>query len=157
MARLAVQVAPLEGKSAIPVRHGPAAASETWKKGAVLVDSSGRLAEGSANPSPIIGVAVAPITSSSADDDVMYVPAEDNVFEMSIDDSSDLGNGAIAQADLYKEYGITEDSAGVWYVDKNKTGANGRVKIMKFKDASGTTQGRVYVKFTEDQLEVAAT
>ena len=85
-----------------------------------------------------------PFTVSDLPDETGTLTA----FDLTLDTNAALGTGAIAATDLGTAYGITEDSAGVWYVDKAKTGAaDVRVRITKFQDAVGTVNGRVYVQF----------
>lgn len=135
------------GGLAIPQWTWPVDSSAVWVRGAVVIDDGGgELTEGGANPTLIAGVATAkyPPTNNYATDIGKFIPALQNIqFEGSIDDSSAIDTGAIAAGDLGTEYGITEDSAGIWYVDKNKTGANARVRITKLIDAAGTVNGRV--------------
>lgn len=149
MPRLAVQSGPLKGLAAIPVRHGTVAASQTFLRGAVLVENAGRVEEAGVNPalSSIVGVSVHGVTSSALGDDVAYIPKEGNVFEMTLSANTNVDLETIAQADLYAQHGITEDANGVWYVDVDKVGADARVEIKAFKDAVGTVLGRVYVEF----------
>lgn len=152
MARKALVPSKCLGHTSTISLTGPEAASETYKKGAVLVAASGKLQEGGANPVGIVGVAEEPGENlASGSPKVRYVPALPNqMFEGSIDDNGDLGNGAIAAADLYAEYGVTEDAAGVWYIDKGKTTTLARFRILEFVDAVGTVNGRVRGVFTQD-------
>lgn len=153
MARQRIVPSQREGLHSTPSREAQENASETFVMGAILVSSSGFLSEGGANPTGIIGVAAGAAHNVAVDGDqaVRYFPALPHlVFEASIDTSAALGTGAIAAADLFVEYGVTEDANGLWYVDKNKTAANARVRIVGFRDAIGTVQGRVYIIFTAD-------
>jgi len=150
MARTALRAVKTMGLSSIPSLTEKEANSSTFLKGAVLVDSSGTLAEGGSNPTNIVGVADRPGQNGTSKN-TRYVPALRNIiFEISFDKASALGTVSPAQTDLNVEYGITKDSAGVWYLDIDKTTTNGRVRIIGFKDAIGTIQGRVYVYFTGD-------
>lgn len=128
-------------------------AAEAFKAGAVLIASANQLDEGGANPTTIAGIAVSP-ASGTTGDPIEYVPAlPGKVFEGSLDDSNDLGAGAIVATDLLKEYGITKDTVtGVWYVDKFKTAGDARVRIIGFRDAVGTVRGRVQFVFSNDQV-----
>lgn len=137
------------GLGSVKLKNGEANGSQTWTRGAVLVNSSNRLSEGGANPTDIVGIATHGVTSATEDDLAQYVPALPGLeFLGNIDDSSDLGNGAIAVTDRYARYGITEDTNGTWYVDKNKsTDALARVTVTDFVDAVGETQGRVKFVF----------
>lgn len=152
MARVAIDVARLQGMVSVPKDEAPAVSAQTWLKGGVLVANGGELQEGGTNPTDIVGVAIHknPPTNTTSETGY-YVPAREHIeFVGSIDDNGDLGNGAIALTDRYTAYGITEDSSGVWYVDKGKTAAaDVRVVITGFQDAVGTTNGRVYFQFLD--------
>lgn len=140
-------------------REGGATASQTWVRGAVLIAASGRLSEGGTNPTEIVGVALHGVTSATADDVAQYVPTDNGQeFIASLDDSSDLGNGALAIAQKYVKYGITEDSSGIWYVDINKTtDATVRVIVTELIDEVGDTSGRVRCRFINGISDVGGT
>lgn len=155
MARLPMEAAAPGGLS-IPQLTWPVDAAAVWVRGAVVIDDGGgELVEGGADPTLIAGIATSknPLTNTqgAATDAGKFIPAKPGVeFEGSIDDSSALGTGAIAAGDLGTAYGITEDSSGVWYVDKNKTAAaTVRVRIMKLLDDAGTVNGRVRFVFLQ--------
>jgi len=156
MARKAMTYRRSTTKGAAPRDAWPEGASETYLKGAVLVsDGSGRAQEGGASPTAILGVAIADGENNSTEGaaEADFITAGPGIrFEASIDDNGDLGNGASALTDLGLEYGVTQDSDGVWYVDKGVTGANARAKVRKLVDAAGTTNGRVEIEFTHDHL-----
>ena len=158
MARLPIQAAATEGL-ATRMRTAPVDAAAAWERGAVVIDVSGELEEGGVNPTSIVGIANAkhPPTNEFATDIGKHLPALHGVeFEASIDDSSAIDTGAIAAADQYTAYGITEDASGVWYVDKNKTAAaDVRVRITKLLDDVGTINGRVRFVFL-DVINLAA-
>lgn len=137
------------GIGSIPVRNAVATTSQTWVRGAVLVAASGLLSEGGADPTAIVGVSTHGVTSSAAGALAQYVPTlPGQEFAMSIDDGSAIGTGAIVATDKWTRYGITEDSAGIWYVDKNKTtDAEARVTVTGFIDDVGEVSGRVKVIF----------
>ena len=122
-----------------------------YVKGAVLILTSGNLTKGGANPTAIVGVAVHkhPLSNTQLKVVGMHIPAMPRVeFEASIDTSASEGTGTIAQTDMGAQYGITEDSNGVWYVDKNKTAAGDvRVVITKLVDPVGELLGRVRCTF----------
>lgn len=151
MARLPFEMAGMQGLAAVPKHEAPVAAAQTWVRGAVLIQNgSGELEEGGANPTAIVGVALAKHPPTNTPEGEGYhIPARENIeFIASVDDSAAIDTGAIAAGDLYTAYGITEDGSGVWYIDKNKTAAaDVRVRITGFKDAVGTVQGRVRVQF----------
>lgn len=151
MARTAMGIAATE-PLATRMRTAPVNGAATWVKGAVLIQNgSGELVEGGANPVNIVGLANAkhPPTNNWETDIGKHHPALPGVeFEASIDDNTALGTGAIAAADQYAAYGITEDANGVWYVDKGKVAvADVRVRITKLIDEVGTVNGRVRFVF----------
>lgn len=151
MARHPFKVA-APGGLAVEQLTWPVDSAAAYVRGAVLIDDGGgEVTEGGANPTSIVGVATAkhPPSNNYSIDIGKFTPAYPNVpFEGSIDDSSDLGNGASAATDIGTAYGITEDGDGVWYIDKNKTAAaDVRVRITKLVDAAGTTQGRARFVF----------
>ena len=150
MARTAIQTAALKTGHSVPQSQAPVDAAAVYKKGAVLVVVSNELEEGGANPVNIAGIANHdnPPANTPAETGLFVEAREWMEFVGSIDDNTDLGNGAIAAADLFTAYGITEDTNGIWYVDKGKTAAaDVRVRITRFLDAVGTTNGRVAFQF----------
>ena len=79
-----------------------------------------------------------------------YYPALPSmIFEGSVDNSG-AGTGVIAAGDLFAEYGLTVTAGGVWYIDKDKTGATRRVQIIGFRDAVAVVTGRVWFIFLHD-------
>lgn len=141
------------GLTSTPSTEAPEDASETFLEGAVLVSNGGYLEEAGTNPAQIVGISAGPGHNAAADGDsnIRFHPAMPHVvFEGSIDNNGDLGNGAIAATDRFEAYGITEDANGVWYVDKGKTGGDARVVIVGFRDAVGVVNGRVYFTFLAD-------
>lgn len=150
MARRPMTLGPQINSASISPFLGPEGASETFVDGAVLIsdaNDSNRLAEGAANPIDIMGIAARAASTVTATM-IPYYPALPGViFEGSVDDSNDLGNGIALAANFGGQYGITKDSAGFWYIDKFKTGDNARVRILGFRDPVATVQGRVYFVF----------
>jgi hypothetical protein len=148
VARLLLRAVQREGLSSTPSRVAPEKASQTFKQGAVLVNNGGYVEQGGVNPRAIVGVAEEAGENGATDGakTCRYVPALPHVvFEGSIDTSSALGTGAIAQADLLAEYGVTQDPAGIWYVDKAKAtaGTSSVGRIVELVDPIGTINGRV--------------
>lgn len=133
-----------DGLHSTPSRTGPEAASQTFSKGAVLISSSGLLAEAGADPTNIVGVAEED-ASGTTSDDVRFNPAELDslIFEGNVQGTGALN--AIQAADRYGRFGIVL-SGGIWRIDKDET-TNVRVYIVDFIDAVGETNGRVKFKF----------
>ena len=136
MARINPSAVGRAGLSSTPIWEGEEKASETFKLGALLINSSGFLTEASADPDNLIGVAVraGQNGTSNGDKRSRFVPCLPHIiFNMSIDDASDLGNGAYVDADMWKDYGVAKDSDGKWYVDKSETTTK-LVKIVGLSD-----------------------
>ena len=130
--------------------YGFEGASETYIEGALLILDSGdsnRLDEGGTDPVNIEGIAARSAIGTAATAIPYYPALPGVVFEGSLDDGSAAGTGTITASDFGASYGVTRDSGGIWYVDKNKTGADARVKIIGFRDALTTITGRVYFVF----------
>jgi hypothetical protein len=135
------------------VFHGIEAASQSYKIGAPLVNSSGSLVEASANPTAIIGVALAAATGVTAAD-IPFMPAvqDSAYFLISIDKASGQAGASakLAQTNVYATYGITKDSTtGFWYLDVDKSGSNQKVMVMGFPTSNGVgvINGQCYVMF----------
>ena len=154
MARLPFEAAAVGGLST-PIWTWPVDAAAAWVRGAVVIDDgSGELVEGGADPTLIAGIATStyPPTNNYATDVGKFIPAlPGQLFEGSIDNNGDLGNGVTTATMLGESFGITQDSAGIWYVDVAKTVGAGatavRVRLAKFVDPAATVQGRVRFVF----------
>ena len=148
-----------EGGGPSPMDERPEGASETFSRGAPLVDDgSGRLEEAGTNDTDWVGFALEDGHNNSTEGAAIigFVKAlPSTVFQGYIDDGSSEGTGASAATQVGQEYGLTKaSSGGAWYVDINKTGANGRVRVQRLIDDAGTTLGRVLFKVTSDQLDL---
>lgn len=150
MPRRPMTLGPQINSASISPFVGFEGAGETFAEGAILTSDSldsNRLAEGGTNPLDIMGIAAkaaAAVTAAA----LPYYPALPGViFEGSMDNAADLGNGVALAADFAARYGVTRDTSGFWYIDKNKTGDDARVRILAFRDPAGTVQGRVYFIF----------
>lgn len=101
----------------------PEAATQTFKRGAVLVNSSGFIAGGGADPTDVLGIAAEDghnDTTAGTHQLAYYRIEPGSLWAINIDDSGDLGNGALVDADFNTRYGLAV-SADVWYVDKADT------------------------------------
>ena len=136
------------GIGSVALKNGGATGSQTFVRGAIVVAASGLLSEGGADPTIIVGIANHGVTSATSGQLVQYIPAlPGQEFIASVDNTA-AGTGLIEAADKWTRYGITQDSDGVWYVDKDKTiDAETRVTITGFVDAVGTVLGRVKFVF----------
>lgn len=146
------------GVHALPLDEGPEAATQTFVKGSLVIFTGGYVTVAGADPVNIVGVALEAGHNDVAagTSNITYAPAvATQVFEGTVDTSAAFGTGAIAATDLGLEYGITLNS-GVWYVDKNKTGATGRCRIVRLIDPVGTVNGRVHFVFTVDNTIIGS-
>lgn len=122
------------------------AASQSFKEGAVLVWSSGKVAEGGTDPSSIVGVA-AHEASGVTDSAVMVYPALPNVVYRGVLTTASTAH-TLAQANLGAVFGIAKGTDGAWFVDQSDTAAaNVRVRIVGFVDPVGTSDGEVLFTF----------
>ena len=149
MARVKAGASERAGLHSTPTRRYGEAALATYERGAVLVNSGGYVAEGGANPTNIIGVAMEDgennATAGTKFTDVaLALPHV--MFEFSLDSAASLGRLTVA-ADRFSKFGITKHADGEWYIDIDKTGATARVIVMDFVDAVGTASGRVLAIF----------
>lgn len=143
MSRLAITPAFPIGPQAEGQLEGLEASAQSYKMGAPLIPSSGKLAEAGANPRTFLGFA-AYDAAAVADTKTRFYPAlPHQVFEGTLDKASGLGTRALLQSDVYSEFGLTKDASGVWYVDIDKTtgGTNTMVLIVGLKDPVGAIQG----------------
>jgi len=128
------------------------AASQSFKAGAVLVMSSGLVAEGSADPTSIVGIA-AHDAVGTANSDVLVVPALPGVVFRGVLGGS-TNPHTLAQSDVGKVYGIFKAASGAWLVDADDSAvANVRVRIVSLVDAVGTSDGEVlfhFLTYTQD-------
>lgn len=123
----------------VPTLDGIEAATQSYKKGAFVVWSSGKIAEASANPRDIAGLALAAASGTTNNATIFADLLPGVKLEMSLDKAADLGNRALAQTDVGAAYGVTKDSNGVWYVDIDKVtaGTNTAVRVVKLIDPIG--------------------
>lgn len=134
------------------------AASQTFKVGAILVYSSGLVAEGGANPTAIVGVAAAPANSAlgyELSDATVTTPVTwaENLIPVHLADTESVyvskitNNSAVyiapVAANVGVQYGLTEQSTGEWTLDISKTGANARAMVVDID----TDQNLAFWKF----------
>ena len=145
---------PHDGINSTPSMVQGEGASQTFKKGAVLVNGSsgnvGMVVIAGADPTGILGVAEEDGENAAVGvGSCRFVPALPHVtFEGSLDDGT--GTYALVAGDKNKAYGIAVDGNGVWYIDQTDT-TNTRVVITDFKDSVGTQAARVFFKFRGSQ------
>lgn len=137
------------GSSITPMLEGLEGATQSYKMGAILINSSGKLVTGAADPTAatIAGLAVANATGTT-DTRTPYVP----LFPWGVpvvicldDDSSTNAalTRATAQTDIGTDVALKIDAAtGNWYLDPGDT-SGATFRILAFVDPVGTIAGRV--------------
>jgi hypothetical protein len=128
------------------------AASQTYVKGSPLIASSGLAAitGAVANPVDIIGISESAATGTT-NDPVRVNPISADIVYEGILGKADLSDRVTAQTDIGTAYGINRDATNLgFFVDvDNTTPAEVKVRVIGFKDAVGTTNGRVYFTFLQ--------
>jgi hypothetical protein len=125
----------------------PEKASQTFKKGAPLVDDgSGYLQVGAADlTTGLVGFALSDGHNSASNGlaNVQYVlPLPQVIFRGELEDQANF-NHVLAQTDLYGLFALQTDPASkAWFLDENDT-ANGICRVIDFLDAVGTTKAQV--------------
>lgn len=138
------------GTGVVPTMRGNEAASQSFVKGAVLINSSGKIATASADPTDnIIGVAAEP-ASGVTDDPVTFYPALPGlVFEATLEDQSNEDH-ALVISNVFSPFALQVDDDGIWYVDEND-GSNTGVFVVGVKDwddvVNAKVRARVLVTF----------
>ena len=131
--RIAIRALKTLAGTPVPKEGFPEAASQTFKKGAlVYLNSSGYLVECGTDPTLIMGVATADGGNAAAGavTQVVELAHPSTLFLGNLDTSGSEGNGTSAQADTGKMYGVVKSSVTgtPWYVDKTET-TNKRVIV----------------------------
>ena len=137
----------LHGVNMTEVFTWPEAATQTFVKQDLVYLSSGYVTVCGTNPSVIAGLAMQDGNDDTSDGDhdtEVGVLTGLTLLAMEVH-SGTPANADIEAADLGASYGITAVS-NAWYVDKDKTGGDARVKIVDFIDPVGTVNGRVLVQ-----------
>src|SRR5258708_6176670 len=140
--------------------HGIEAATQTWKVGAPLVNSSGSLVEATTGTTGyaglIIGFALAPATGVTGAD-VEFVPALQGLcFAGTVDGtlsaSNAPGTGSVAQTAVWGGIGLQKDGAsGRWYLCTTGTAS---FIIVGLIDPAATVNGRVRVQILRAQTQL---
>ena len=145
-----MQVARLDGFASTPLEHGEeGTGTQTWVRGSILILNGQRLDEAATEPvNDIFGIANHD-ASGTSDTDVIYTPASPNlIIEANIGTSTTAGD--IAATDMNALYPLNLTGTE-WFVDKTDN-TNPCVRVIRFRDAVGTTNGRVYCKFLSSAL-----
>lgn len=132
-------------------RNWTIGASETFKRGAFLVSGgNGEVDEAGANPSAIIGVALADAADyawqhSTLGDVVPSMPfaTADTEFRGTL-----VGTISDVSAVIGATYGVTKQVSGYWAVDYSKSASNQRVTITGVEDEAVDGDINIPVTFT---------
>ena len=159
-----VLVGYMQGGGNIPSDSAPEAASFSGAKGTPLKDNgSGYLDTITAddNLSVIVGFSdeVGHNSSSAGDDDIRYTPALPNVvFEITLEDETN-NDHVLAATDMWEKFALQKDATNDrWYLDENDVAVGeAAMRCIGFKDAVGTTKGRVYAVFINEATIRSAT
>ena len=147
----------------------PLAASETFKKGACIVETSGAetVEEAGTDPALIVGFATAGAADYAWKYDtfghvtgtpVPVAKCKETIFRGSLSDAASASAVTIADvsAEVGKQYGLVLDATtGYWVVDHAET-SNKRVQIVKIDDAALDGDGNIPVLFRVLAANVAA-
>jgi len=140
-----------EGLYSTPMREATEGATQTFKKGALLINSGGHLIVAAADAvAGIVGVAAeAGHNAAAGVKTVKYYPAHPHVvFEATFEDQLNE-NHILVAANRWGAFAIQVDTPGNFYIDENDT-TNQAARIVAFKDALGTTRARVLFQFLID-------
>lgn len=128
---------------------GIEAASQTYKKGSPLINSSGSLATAAADPTAMRGIAMKDATGTTGAR-VEYWPLRAGaLYEMTFD-------GTIAQSDIYSNVGIAKDATtGYWSAVAAETEDTVTIQALAPGWAIGDVKPRVLVTFDAANIEGA--
>lgn len=142
------------------IRHGIEAASQTYKAGAPLVNSSGSLAEATTGTTGyaglIIGFALAAATGTTGAD-ILFTPVTSGIlFQGTVDGTlvatNAPGTGSVAQTAVWGGIGLQKDAAsGLWYLCTTGTASFILVGLVS---PAATVNGRVRVQILRAQTQL---
>lgn len=133
------------------------AASQSWKAGALLILSSGKVATAGTAPSTVSFIAMKDATGTTNSPVLAWPIMPGRLYEMTV-----VGSGAagiFAQADIGGNIGVLVDATtGIWYGDNADTGDQVTIKALAPGGpaggwAVGDTKARALVTF--DSANVA--
>jgi hypothetical protein len=123
------------------VEHGLEGASQSWKKGAVLIYSSGLLVIGADAAVNIAGIALADATGVTNADVPFLRPTEDDEFEITL--TVDALTYALLGTEMGNRYAIDLDAtSGYFFADQSNTTDDGIV-VTGFVSKVGDINPRV--------------
>lgn len=136
---------------AVPMLTAAELASQTFKKGYPLIQSSGYLKIAASSAIDVIGIALEDGSngSSNGDYNVQYVPALPGmIFEGAVTHST-ASSAKITQANLFVAYGLVKSSSNnIYAINLSESSASEKsVTIVGFKDALSTAYGHAYFVF----------
>ena len=143
-----IQAARRQGLYATPIYTGPEGGSQTYKRGAPLIYTSGYLVVAASAPidtgDSIVGFANEDGHNGTAGVyTATYVVAGGphmTFIGLLIDKVAETHT--LVQTNLGLAYAIDVDSSGYWYLDENNT-TNPVARVVKLLDPVGTVNGRV--------------
>lgn len=133
----------------------PCAATQSFKAGDLVYLVAGRLTVCGADPTDILGVALADaVSAADAVALLQLIPVQlaepDTLFQINIASSTAGASLALTQAMLGQSCKLFKDGtagSGLWYASGVTGGTADRLIIDKFIDAVGDTNARVLVRF----------
>lgn len=143
------------GPGNVPMLYGYEAATQSFKTGALLIRSSGKIATAAADAvADIIGVSAGPATGVT-NALIPYYPISQNIlWEATFEDQTNE-NHALVITNMYTDYAMQVDTPGNWYIDENDT-TNTSVMIVAPRDwddvVNATIRARVKFVFLSDVL-----
>jgi len=143
-----------QGLNTTPIYNGPEGATQTFKRGAPLVFTSGYLVEGTGpidTGDSIVGIANADAHNTTAGAKTMgYVPALQSIIFEGILSNSSTSSHALVATDLGLVFALAKDATSLaWYVDFFNT-TNPCAVIIELVDPIGTVDGRVRFVIVDD-------
>lgn len=128
---------------------GIEAATQSWKKGAFLINSSGSLAQAAADPTAVRGIALKDATGTTGKS-VEYWPIKAGKLYAIVFD------GTIAQSDIYSNVGTAKDATtGYWSAVAAETEDILTIQALAPGWAIGDTKPYVLVTFDAANIEGA--
>lgn len=132
---------------------GREAAGQSFKTGAVVIRSSGKIAIASAGAvADITGVTSGAATGTADREVIMYPVTPDFVFQATLENQS-TEDHALVVTNMYTDYGIHVDTNGNFYVNVNETSNTAVCVMAPVNDSditNATVRARVKVIFLED-------
>lgn len=141
------------GLTSVPHQNGLEGSSQTFKRGAPLVGSSGYLVEGTGpidTSDAVVGFACRDANNDTNHAILLYWPALPMVVFEGLLSNSSTSSHVLAQADLLTAYALAKDATTLaWYVDFFNT-TNPSAFVFDVIDPIGTTDGRVLFCVIDD-------